>query len=267
MLSGLLVVVKGAGDLATGVAYRLHRAGLALAMTEIPQPTAIRRTVALSEAVYEGEAVVEGLRGRLAVTLDEARALLMMDLVPVLVDPGAQIALQLQPDAVVDARMAKRNLGTNRCEARAVVGLGPGFVAGHDVHAVVETLRGHDLGRVLLDGAVAPNTGIPGSVGGQTERRVLRAPAAGPFAACKHIGDSVTAGEVVAYVDEQPVVAALAGVLRGILRDGLTVHPGMKVGDVDPRGVRDYCFTISDKALAIGGGVLEAILYLLRLSP
>jgi len=206
---------------------------------------------------------VEGIRARLVDGLEEARRALAEGVVPVLVDPQARMAMELQPQVVVDARMAKRNLGTRMDEAQVVIGLGPGFVAGRDVHAVVETLRGHYLGRVILEGEAAPNTGIPGPVGGESERRVLRAPTEGVFRALKRIGDMVAEGEVVARVDGEPVRSRLSGVLRGILHDGLTVRRGMKVGDVDPRGVRDYCFTISDKALAVGGGVLEAILYLL----
>lgn len=263
----LLVLIKGAGDLGTGVAYRLHRAGMRVVVTELAQPTVIRRAVSLAEAVYEGEVVVEGLRARLAPDAAKAGLALAAGVVPVLVDPQADIIKELRPQAVVDARIAKRNLGTRLDEARIVVGLGPGFVAGRDVHAVIETARGHYLGRVLLTGEAAPNTGVPGSVGGESARRVLRAPADGVFWAFKCIGDPVAKGEAVAQVDDRPVEALLSGVLRGILRDGLAVHRGMKVGDVDPRGVRDYCFTISDKALAVGGGVLEAILSLLRRVP
>jgi xanthine dehydrogenase accessory factor len=261
---GRPVVVKGAGDLGTGVACRLHRAGMAVIMTELAQPTAIRRAVALAEAVYEREITVEGVCARFVDDIAAARLALSQGAVPVLVDPQGDITRILEPQGVVDARMAKRNLGTRLDEAPVVVGLGPGFVAGRDVHAVIETARGHNLGRVIVAGQAEPNTGVPGAVGGQSERRVVRAPAAGVFHSLKRIGDVIAEGEVVARVDGQPVTARLAGVLRGILRDGLPVHPGMKVGDVDPRGVRDYCFTISDKALAIGGSVLEAILYLSR---
>ncbi len=256
----LLVLIKGAGDLGTGVAHRLHRAGMQVVVTELAQPTVIRRAVSLAEAVYEGEAAVEGLRARLVQDAREARRALAAGVAPVLVDPQANITAELHPHAVVDARMAKRNLGTRLDEAEVVVGLGPGFVAGRDVHAVIETARGHYLGRVLLAGEAAPDTGVPGAVGGESARRILRAPADGVFQAFRRIGDPVAEDEALAQVDDQPVEARLSGVLRGILRDGLTVHRGMKVGDIDPRGVRDYCFTISDKALAVGGGVLEAIL-------
>ncbi len=261
MLNEILVLMKGAGDLATGVAYRLHRVGMQVVMTEVAQPTAIRRAVAFAEAVYQGGVVVEGIRARLVDGPQAARLALAEAVVPVLIDPEAGVAGELRPLAVIDARMAKRNLGTRQEEARVVVGLGPGFVAGRDVHAVVETLRGHTLGRVILAGEAAPNTGVPGRVGGETERRILRAPTEGVFQAPRQIGDGVVEGAVVAQVAGEPVRAHLSGVLRGILHDGLAVRRGMKVGDVDSRGVRDDCFTISDKALAVGGGVLEAILY------
>ena len=261
MLKEILVLMKGAGDLATGVAYRLHRAGMQVVMTEVAQPTAIRRAVAFAEAVYQGEVVVEEIRARLVDGPEAARLALAEAVVPVLIDPQAGVTGELRPLVVVDARMAKRNLGTRLGEARVVAGLGPGFVAGRDVHAVVETLRGHTLGRVILEGEAAPNTGVPGRVGGETERRILRSPVEGVFEALRQIGDTVIEGEVVAQVAGEPVRAHLSGVLRGILHDGLAVRRGMKVGDVDPRGVRDDCFTISDKALAVGGGVLEAILY------
>ena len=259
----LLVLIKGAGDLGTGVAYRLHRVGFRVVVTELPQPTVIRRAVSLAEAVYEGEVAVESLRARLVQDVQQASQALGSGIVPALVDPQADITRELRPRVVVDARMAKRNLGTRLDEADLVLGLGPGFVAGQDVHAVIETARGHYLGRVLLTGEAAPDTGVPGSIGGESARRVLYAPANGVFHALKRIGDPVAKGDVVAGVDDRPVEAFLPGVLRGILRDGLTVHRGMKVGDIDPRGVRDYCFTVSDKALAVGGGVLEALLHLL----
>ncbi len=257
----LLVLIKGGGDLGTGVAYRLCRAGMQVVVTELAQPTVIRRAVSLAEAVYIGEVMVEDLRARLVPDAGAARLALAAGVVPVLIEPQADIMKELRPQVVVDARIAKRNLGTQMDEAELVIGLGPGFVAGRDVHAVIETVRGHYLGRVLWAGGAATNTGIPGSVGGESERRILRAPADGVFHAFKRIGAPVSEGEVVAEVDGWPVEALLSGVVRGILHDGLAVHQGMKVGDIDPRGVRDYCFTISDKALAIGGGALEAILY------
>jgi len=264
MCEELLVVVKGGGDLATGVAHRLHRAGMRVVITELPRPTVIRRPVAFASAVIEGEITVEGVTARLAESPAQALACLDEGIIPVLVDPQAEVVRTLQPDVVVDATIAKRNLGTRLTDAPIVVALGPGFTAGVDCHAVVETERGHFLGRVITEGQAAPNTGVPGAVLGHAEDRVVRAPCAGIFRGEKRIGDRVEAGQPVARVDGKPVVARISGVLRGLLADGLPVHAGMKVGDVDPRGVVEHCFTISDKARAVGGGVLEAILWLRR---
>jgi len=260
----LLVVVKGGGDLATGVAHRLHRAGIRVIITELPQPTVIRRPVAFASAVCAGEVTVEGVTARLVDGLVQALACLNEGIIPVLVDPKAEVVRELRPDAVVDATVAKRNLGTCLTDAPIVVALGPGFTAGVDCHAVVETNRGHYLGRVITEGQAAPNTSVPGSVLGHAEDRVVRAPCAGIFRGEWRIGDRVEAGQIVARVDGEPVVARISGVLRGLLADGSAVYAGMKVGDVDPRGVVEHCFTISDKARAVGGGVLEAILWLHR---
>jgi xanthine dehydrogenase accessory factor len=232
-------------------------------VTELPQPLVIRRAVAFAAAVYEGVVEIEEIVGRRVESLEEALGVVGRGEVAVLVDPQAVAIAEWQPDVVVDAILAKRNLGTRITDAPLVIGLGPGFVVGVDVHAVVETKRGHYLGRVLLEGSAASDTGIPGEVMGYTVERVLRAPRAGVLRARKQIGDEVAPGEVAALVDGAPVVAQIGGVLRGLLADGLTVPEGMKVGDVDPRAIRDHCFTVSDKALAIGGGVLEAVLRLL----
>jgi xanthine dehydrogenase accessory factor len=257
-----LAVVKGAGDLATGVAYRLHRIGFDVIMTEIAAPTVVRRTVAFAEAVFDGEATVEGMTAVLVESAGAALQACAEGRLAVIVDPQATVVASLGPSLLVDAVVAKRNLGTRRDQAPAVVALGPGFTAGTgpeaDVHAVVETMRGHTLGRVVWEGSALPNTGTPGDVGGHTAARVLRAPYAGPFAAERSIGDTVAAGEVVARVGSVAVRAEIAGVLRGLIRDGLRVNTGAKVGDVDPRASRDHCYTISDKALAVAGGVLEA---------
>ncbi len=263
MLEDILVVIKGGGDLATGVAHRLHRVGMPVMVTELAQPTVIRRAVALASAVYERQVEVEGLAARLVESDQEIRAMLAVGLVPVVIDPRAEVITRLHPTVVVDAIMAKRNTGTMITDAPIVIGLGPGFTAGLDVHAVIETNRGHHLGRVILSGSAEPHTGIPGTTAGFTAERVLRAPCEGALTSKRRIGDPVEAGEAVASVAGQPVTANISGVLRGLLADGLPVKPGMKVGDVDPRGVREHCFTISDKARAIGGGVLEAILHLL----
>jgi xanthine dehydrogenase accessory factor len=264
MLEDILVVVKGGGDLATGVAHRLHRAGMKVVITELDQPTVIRRAVAFASAVFEGEVAVEGVVARRVEDAAQALALLPEGIVPVLVDPGASVVGELKPDVVVDAIIAKRNTGIKITDAPVVVALGPGFTAGLDAHAVIETNRGHDLGRIILAGQAAPDTGIPGPVMGYASERVVRAPGEGAFQGVKGIGDTVEAGDVVAHAGDQPVLAPISGVLRGLLADGLLVKEGMKVGDVDPRGVREHCFTISDKARALGGSVLEAVLYWLR---
>jgi len=264
MLEDILVVVKGGGDLATGVAHRLHRVGMKVIVTELAQPTVIRRTVAFASAVFEGQVTVEGVTARRVENVAPALALLPEGILPVVVDPQASVVRELKPTVVVDAIIAKRNTGTQITDAPVVVALGPGFAAGLDAHAVIETNRGHDLGWVILEGRAAPDTGVPGPVMGYASERVVRAPGGGVFRGVKAIGDRVEADDVVARAGAQPVLAPISGVLRGLLADGLVVKEGMKVGDVDPRGVREHCFTISDKARAIGGGVLEAILYLLR---
>jgi xanthine dehydrogenase accessory factor len=261
MLNHILVVVKGAGDLATGVIHRLHRAGMTVIATELAQPLVIRRAVAFASAVYEGSWEVEGIVARRVADEAAMERALAAGETPVWIDPEAQIVRRLGPAAVVDAIVAKRNTGTTLADAPVVVALGPGFAAGQDCHVVIETSRGHDLGRVIFCGQALPDTGVPGKVGGETARRVLRAPAGGLLVGRRQIGDRVRAGEPVAEVAGQPVVAQLDGVLRGLLHDGLTVRAGYKVGDVDPRAVVEHCFTISDKARAIGGSVLEAILY------
>lgn len=251
--------MRGAGDLGTGVAYRLYRAGFTVMVTDLAQPTCVRRAVCFAEAMYAGRATVEGVT---AVRVDDpmfGMAHTVMGEVPVVVD-DASVVQRMQPPIVVDARLAKRNLGTRRRDAKLVIGLGPGFTAGQDCHAVVETNRGHDVGRVYWEGSAEPDTGQPEAVGGFTEARVLRSPADGVFMGRVEIGAAVQVGEVLAEVAGRPIVAPFAGVVRGLVHDALPVTAGMKVGDVDPRGVRENCFTISDKARSIGGGVLEAVL-------
>lgn len=262
-LRDVIVLIKGGGDLASGVAHRLHRAGLRVAITELEHPTVIRRTVAFANAVFQGQTSVEGVTARLAASPMDVPSAWSEGVIPVLIDPETQALGVLRPDVLVDAIMAKRNTGTHLADAPIVVALGPGFAAGVDCHAVVETMRGHHLGRVILEGTAIPDTGVPGEVEGYGQERVLRAPVTGVFQGLKEIGDMVKAGDTVALVAGRPVVASIGGVLRGLLASGLQVKPGMKVGDVDPRGEREHCFTISDKARAIGGGVLEAILYFL----
>ena len=258
----MLVLIRGAGDLASGIALRLFRSGFSVAMTDLPHPTAIRRTVAFSEAIVIGETKVEDVVARRAETVQEALEMLKNGIIPVLADPDCHCRTELKPDVVVDAILAKRNLGTLITDAPVVIGVGPGFTAGKDCHAVVETMRGHTLGRVIYEGSALPNTNIPGLIGGFAGERVLRAPADGIFRAAANIGDMVSEGDTVGYVAGQPMKCTISGVLRGLISDGTTVHKGMKSGDVDPRGEVSYCKTASDKALAIGGGVLEAILNL-----
>ncbi len=255
----MLVYVRGAGDLATGIALRLHRAGMEVVMADIAEPTCIRRTVAFSEAIRCGTARVEDVRADRADSADAVRDVLSYGRVAVVVDPQARLVPELAPDAVVDAILAKRNLGTAIDMAPIVVGVGPGFTAGADCHAAVETKRGHYLGRVLYEGSPIANTGVPGVIAGAGAERVLRAPAAGPFECVRSIGDHVRAGEVVGRVAGEPMRATIDGVLRGLLAPGVRCEPGMKAGDVDPRDDASFCATVSDKATAVGGGVLEAI--------
>ena len=257
----MLVLIRGAGDIATGIALRLYRSGLRVVMTDLPRPTAIRRTVCFSQAIVLGETTVEGVRAVRADTASQALERLAEGAVPVLPDPALTCLTLLRPDALVDAILAKKNLGTHITDAPVVVGVGPGFTAGTDCHAVVETMRGHTLGRVIYDGAALPNTNIPGLIGGYAGERVLRAPADGVFHQILNIGDEVKAGDIAGEVDGQPMRCTIGGVLRGLLADGTPVHKGMKSGDVDPRCRPEYCTTASDKALAVGGGVLEAILH------
>lgn len=258
----MLVLIKGAGDLASGVAVRLHRAGLRVVMTDLPRPTAIRRAVSFCRVISDGEAVVEDVRARFAPDAKQAMKIAADGQIAVLADPEAGCLAALRPAVLVDAILAKRNTGTAITDAPAVVALGPSFTAGLDCHAVVETMRGHDLGRVYYRGRAAENTGVPGDIGGYTSQRILRAPCGGVFQTVVEIGTVVRAGEVVATVNGEPVAAAIGGVVRGILPDGTPVAAGMKSGDVDPRGVVESCYTVSDKARAIGGGVLEAVLKL-----
>ena len=258
--SAPLVVIRGGGDLATGVAARLVRSGFAVAITELHQPLAIRRSVALAEAVYRGETAVEDLTARRVGSPGRALEESARGVIPVLIDPEAESLPDLHPVVLVDGRMRKRpnELG---CRAAAmVIGLGPGFLAGEDCHAVIETKRGHRLGRVIWKGPAEPNTGSPGEVGGQSAQRILRAPADGHVEAREEIGARLEEGQLVAEVSGYEVRAPFAGVLRGLIHSEVPVTAGMKIGDVDPRGEASSCWEISDKALAIGGGVLEALL-------
>jgi xanthine dehydrogenase accessory factor len=260
-----LIIVRGGGDLATGTIYKLKKSGFPVLILEVENPSAIRRNVAFCEAVYQGSQTVEDMTCYKAESLQQAQQYLGEGKLAVLVDPAGESISRLQPMAVVDAILAKRNLGTTRAMAPVTVALGPGFVAGEDVDAVIETKRGHNLGRVLWSGSAAPNTGIPGIIGGFGKERVIHCPAGGILRNVKKITDIVSKGEVIAVVETEngivPVEASLDGILRGLIRDGYPVKPGSKMADIDPR-TEEYnnCFTISDKARCIAGGVLEAIL-------
>ncbi len=271
-----LIAVKGAGDLATGVIHRLCRAGFPVVATELPEPTVVRRTVSFAEAVLLGEMTVEGITARRAASPEEVVELLAQGRVPLVVDPEGRLFRQLHPLALVEATLSKHNTGITIDDAPIVIALGPGYEAGRDVHAVVETNRGHNLGRVYYEGCAEPDTGVPGAIAGYTIERLLKAPVGGKLYGARQIGDMVQAGEIIAHIHEAgcvgepcscqptPIIAAIPGILRGLLRDGLTVKAGMKVGDIDPRAASEHCFTISDKSRAIGGGVLEAILHLMQ---
>lgn len=264
------VIVRGAGDLATGTIVRLVNSGFPVLVTECAQPSAIRRRAALSEAVYDGVVTVEGVTCRKIDHLDQMDAVWQAGEVPLIVDETGDCIRTLKPTIVVDAILAKRNLGTTRDMACITVALGPGFTAGEDVDAVVETMRGHNLGRILYQGTALPNTGVPGVIGGYSKERVIHAPADGALTLVTDadgktvdIGSVVSKDQVIAMVGDTPVYATLDGVLRGLIRPGYAVTKGLKIADIDPRmEQKDNCDTISDKARNIAGGVLEAILHL-----
>lgn len=266
-ISNTLVLIKGAGDLATGVAARLHRCGFKVVMTELAHPLMVRRTVAFGEAVYEGQVELEGVLAARADSIDSTAHLLRSGVIPVMVDPEAACLTELAPAVLIDAIMAKQNTGTTISDAPLVIALGPGFTAGVDCHIVIETNRGHRLGRVIRAGSAEPDTGQPGSVGGKTGERILRAPVAGTVTSRAAIGDRVVEGQEVANVGGLSVRAATSGILRGLVRSGTSVQRGVKIGDVDPRAEPAHCYLISDKALSIAGGVLEAILAARREAP
>lgn len=264
-----LIIVRGGGDIATGTILKLYHSGFSVLVLEIAAPSAIRRNVAFSEAVYQGIQQVEGVACHLASDVSQARAFLQDGKLTMLIDPDAACLNEFTPIAVVDGILAKKNLGTNRTMAPITVALGPGFTAGSsgDVDAVIETQRGHSLGRIFYKGSAAPNTGIPGSIAGFAAARVIHSPASGILHNIRHITDTVTKGELIAEIinanNVTPVTATMDGLLRGLIRDGYPVNKGLKIADIDPR-ISEYsnCFTVSDKARCIAGGVLEAILHL-----
>lgn len=262
-----LIIVRGGGDLATGTIYKLYRCGFMVLVLETINPSAIRRNVAFSEAVYEGKQTVEEVTCFLAENLEQAILLLNEGKLVMLVDPEGNCIEQLKPMAVVDGILAKKNLGTTKDMSNITVALGPGFEAGKDVDAVIETMRGHSLGKIIYQGTAMANTGVPGMVAGYTKERVIHSPAEGVLRNKKKITDTVSKGEILAVIEHNgeniPVRATIDGLLRGLIRDGYPVAKGFKIADIDPR-IQEYenCFTISDKARCIAGGVLEAIMHL-----
>jgi xanthine dehydrogenase accessory factor len=260
-LSEITFAVKGAGEMASALAWRLYMSNFKkILMLETESPLAVRREVSYCEAVHEGKKEVEKVRAIRVQNLEELKPCWEQNQIAVMVDPQWQTLTAIQPEVVVDAVLAKRNLGTHMDEAPLVIGLGPGFCAGKDVHLVIETNRGHNLGRIITTGEAEPNTGTPGAISGFTEERVLRAPSTGKFETDRNIGDFVNKDERLGSVAGFEVRACISGVLRGLIRPHSPVTQGLKIGDIDPRGEVSYCHTISDKARAIGGSVLEAVL-------
>jgi xanthine dehydrogenase accessory factor len=260
-LNELLIWIKGAGEMASAVAWRLYMANIRkIIMTDISRPLAVRRKVSFCEAVYDGHATVQAISAERIESADDAVKMWKKGKIAVMVDQKGEAVAGLMPHVVVDAILAKTNTGTTISEAPLVIGMGPGFIAPKDVHLVIETNRGHDLGRIITSGCAEKNTGIPGAIGGLTKERVLRAPSDGLFSANCAIGDRIRKNDTIGMVADQPVKAQIEGAVRGLIRDGIDVSKGLKIGDIDPRAQTAYCFTISDKARAISGSVLEAIL-------
>lgn len=253
------ILIRGGGDLASGVALRLHHAGFDVLITELPQPLAVRRAVSFSEAVYAGAWTVENVTSRLVQTPEQLSDCLTRREIPVLVDPGLALlaTFNIQPSTIVDARLLKQAAPPLTDSSPFTIGLGPGFTVGENCHALIETQRGHTLGRVYWSGSANPDSGQPEG----DPRRVLRAPTNGLLIGYAQIGEHCEPGQVIAEVNGEKISAPFSGVLRGLLHPGLEVSKGLKVGDLDPRDKREYCFLVSDKSLAIGGGVLEAILH------
>ena len=259
-LANLVVLIRGGGEVASGVAHKLARARFRVCLTETSQPLAVSRGVAFCEAIYDGEKEVEGIVARRVESAVEIHKLWREGRIPIIVDPAARMKNILKPQVVVDAIMAKRNLGTRVTDAPLVIGLGPGFEAGKDVHMVVETNNSERLGRVILKGGAEKDTGIPVAIGGLTHERALHAAGGGLFQTDRDIGGLVSAGEVIASVGGQPVEAEIGGIIRALLRSGTLVKKGTKLGEIDPSGDKEACYTIRPRMRAIAGGVLEAIL-------
>ena len=260
-LKELIIGIKGAGEMATGTACRLFQSNFKkIFMMETSNPLAVRRQVSFCEAIYDEKVIVEGVTAKKIFHPDEIRETWDNNYIPVIADPEWESIKVIRPHVVIDAIIAKKNLGTNKSEAPLVISLGPGFYAGKDVHVAIETNRGHNLGRLIFNGCPEPNTGIPGNTNGYTHERVLRAPCAGIFHSDLNIGAIVKKEQVVGYIDDTPVKAKIDGVLRGQIRNNTQAGKQLKIGDIDPRGQIEYCTRVSEKARAIGGSVLEAIL-------
>jgi len=260
-IADTVILIRGAGEQASGIAHCLFRAGFKICLTEIEKPLAVRRGVSFCEAIYEEEKDIEGIRARLARRREEINLIWKKREIPVFVDPQNQIKSFLHPQVAIDATLAKRNLGTSITDAPLVIGMGPGFTAEKDVHIVIETQRGANLGRLITDGEAEPDTGVPQPVHGFSRERVLRSPCDGAFKSLREIGETVSAGDVIAEVAGESLFALIPGIIRGLIRNGTYVTKNLKVGDIDPRGDYRSCFTISDKAQALGNAALEAILW------
>jgi xanthine dehydrogenase accessory factor len=259
-LANLVVLIRGGGEVASGVAHKLARARFRVCMTETSQPLAVSRGVAFCEAIYDGEKEVEGITAKLVASSDQIEKVWRQNKLPIIIDPDALVKDRLRPTVLVDALMAKKNLGTKLSDAPLVIGLGPGFQTGQDVHMIIETNNSERLGRVIAEGRAEENTGIPVVIGGLTEERVLHSPSDGQFTTDKDIGDMVAAGDTIASVAGKQLKAEIGGVVRALLRNKTVVSKGVKLGEIDPSGDREAPFTIRPRVRAIAGGVLEAIL-------
>lgn len=257
-----LIIIRGGGDIATGIGHRLFMAGFKVIILDMEKPLAIRRRVSFCEAVYNGEIIVEGVKAILTRNLEEIYEAINNGIIPVYIDEKGEIINSIKPIAIIDSILAKKNLGTTKDMAPMTIGIGPGFEAGVDVDLVVETKRGHFLGKVIHKGKAEDDTGVPGDILGYKEERIIRAEASGIFKSYYNIGDKVEVGDIICETSGRKVRARISGILRGIIKEGLYVEKGLKVGDIDPRGIEEYIYTISDKARAVGGGVLEGIMYL-----
>ena len=258
-----IVIVRGGGDIASGAIQKLYRSGFKVLVLETETPSAIRRKVAFCEAVYEKEIEIEGIKARLVANDEEIQECWDSDILPVMIDSRGKVIERLKPLAVVDGILAKQNFGTKRSMAPITIALGPGFSAPEDVDIVIETMRGHNLGRIIEEGRASENTGVPGIIAGFGIERVIYSDYSGVITNIEKIGNVVEKGDVIAVVGDNEIYASISGVLRGIIRDGYKVKKGLKIADIDPRiSEKDNCFTISDKARNIGGAVLESILYL-----